>query len=140
MGIWPTRHKLFFYQQKTSLEEQKPNARPFWLDGATSAAAQAVPPGPPVPCPRSRPKRGMDASPFAGLSKRPFRRRAFETIPEDPGGEEFCPEPKIEPNTPSAEVSSDTVHTGNLQSRLPSIPSTVTTNTFMQVSALLLIC
>lgn len=144
ISVRPPRCPRFCHTPQTSLgsclqvgergSENGSARRPVWLDGAVSAANQAAPP--PVPRPASRPKRGMDASPFAGLmSKKPFRRRTFEPIKEEPDSAESAgTATAVEQSSP--DTSGDTIHTGNLLSRLPSIPTVVTTNTFMQVSLL----
>ena len=125
--------------QENEADGQNRSARrPVWLDGAVSAANQAGPP--PVPRPTSRPKRGMDASPFAGLmSKKPFRRRSFEPIKEEPDSNESAGTATAA-ELSSPDTSGDSISTSNLLSRLPSIPTVVTTNTFMQVSSRSTVC
>ena len=120
--------------QGASLSYQANSARPVWLDGAAAAAAQQAQPPPVTAAQSKRQKRSMDSSPFAGLmSKKPFRRRVFEAIEEDP--EEIADrQPDVQRQ--DVNLNDDSITTHNLVSRLPSIPTVVTTNTFMQASYL----
>lgn len=98
-------------------------AHVFWRDVASTATQ---PPAQPSAIPRL--KRSLIDSPFAGAaSKRPFRRRDVDETPEDaaPPSEEEAPV--------LATPSEDGITTDNLQQRLPSVPSIVTTGTYMQV-------
>ena len=112
-----------------------PRAQPFWQD-----ASADLKPAAPMGIPRL--KRSMMDSPFAGsISKRPFRNKGFDPVPEDAPVVH-----KEEPGTSAFSLGSSSlgpireegITTANLLSRLPSIPGVVTTASYMQVRVPLL--